>query len=82
MVSQVRRGTQVMELNEANCLSKWDDNGEWRRLHNRNLYLYLSPNIVRLIKFTRLRWPQLVARMEHDRRLSKMSTHKPQEGDF
>jgi hypothetical protein len=32
-------------------------NGEWRRLHNEGLYsLYRSPNIVRVIKFRRLRW--------------------------
>jgi hypothetical protein len=30
--------------------------GEWRRLHNKELYaLYSSPNIIRVIKSTRLR---------------------------
>jgi hypothetical protein len=38
--------------------------GEWRRLHNKELYaLYSSPNIIRVTKSRRLRWAGLVARM-------------------
>ena len=34
-----------------------DVNGEWRRFHNEELHsLYCSPNIVRVIKCTRLSW--------------------------
>jgi hypothetical protein len=38
--------------------------GEWRRLHNKELYaLYSLPNIIRAIKSRRLRWAGHVARM-------------------
>jgi hypothetical protein len=38
--------------------------GEWRRLHNKELYaLYSSPNIIREIKSRRLRWAGHVARI-------------------
>jgi hypothetical protein len=38
--------------------------GEWRRLHNEELNdPYSSPNIIRVIKWRRMRWPELVARM-------------------
>jgi len=39
--------------------------GEWRKLHNKELNdLYCSPNIVRVIKWRRMRWAGHVARME------------------
>jgi hypothetical protein len=38
--------------------------GEWRRLHNKELYaLYSSTNIIRVIKSRRMRWAGHVARM-------------------
>jgi hypothetical protein len=38
--------------------------GEWRRLHNKELYaLYSSPNIIRVIKSRKLRWARYVTRM-------------------
>jgi len=42
-----------------------DVTGEWRRLHNKELYaLYYSPNIIRLIISRWMRWAGHVARME------------------
>ena len=42
--------------------------GEWRRLHNELLNdLYCSPNIVRVIKWRRMRWAGHVARMGEER---------------
>jgi hypothetical protein len=38
--------------------------GEWRRLHNEELDdLYSSPNIIRVIKWRRMRWAGHIARM-------------------
>jgi hypothetical protein len=37
--------------------------GEWRRLHNKEIYaLYSSPDSIRVIKSRRLRWAGHVAR--------------------
>ena len=41
--------------------------------------LYCLPNIVRVIKFRRLRWAGHVARMEEDRSALKILTGKPTE---
>ena len=38
--------------------------GEWRKLHNDELNLYCSPNVVRANKSIRMRWAGHVARME------------------
>jgi hypothetical protein len=38
--------------------------GEWRKLHNEELYdLYSSPDIIRIIKVRNMRWAGHVARM-------------------
>jgi hypothetical protein len=48
--------------------------GEWRRLHNKELYaLYSSPNIIRVTKSRRLRWAGHVARMGEKRSAYRVS---------
>jgi len=42
--------------------------GEWRKLHNEELYdLYCSPNIVRVVKSRRIKWAGHVASMGENR---------------
>ena len=58
--------------------SKRDENGRWRRLHNEELNsLYRSPNVMRVIKFRRLRWTGHSARMKEDRIAFEILTDKP-----
>jgi len=53
--------------------------GEWRRLHNEELNdLYSSPNIVRVIKSRRMRWPGHVARMGEERGVYRVLVGKPE----
>ena len=69
MVSKTRIPRQIFR-------PKRDDNREWRRLHNEELQsLYRSLNIVRLIKFRRLRWVGWIARMEESKTF-KMLTER------
>jgi hypothetical protein len=43
---------------------KREEGGSWRKLHNDELHsLYSSPNIVRVIKSSRMMWARNVARM-------------------
>ena len=53
--------------------------GERRRLHNEELNdLYCSPNIVRVIKSSRLRWAGHVARMGEKRGVYRVLLGKPE----
>ena len=62
---------------------KRDENGEWRRLQNEELHsLYRSPNIVRVIKFRRLRCAGHVARMEEGKSNFKVLTGTLEERDL
>ena len=52
--------------------------GEWRRLHNEELNdLYCSPNIVRVMKWRRMRWVGHVARMVVERGVYRVLVGKP-----
>jgi hypothetical protein len=54
--------------------------GEWRRLHNEELYdLYSSPNIFRVIKSRRLRWARHVARIGESRSAYRVLVGKREE---
>ena len=56
--------------------------GEWRKLHNEELNdLYSLPNIVRVVKWRRMRWAGHVARMGEDRGVHRVLVGKPRERD-
>jgi hypothetical protein len=53
--------------------------GEWRKLHNEELHnLYSSPDIIRQIKSSQMRWVVHVARMGEERKLYKVLVGKPE----
>jgi hypothetical protein len=53
--------------------------GEWRRLHNKEVYaLYSSPNIIRVMKSRRLRWAGHVACMGVRRGAYRALVRKPE----
>jgi hypothetical protein len=53
--------------------------GEWRKLHNEELYnLYSSPDIIRQVKSRLMRWAGHVARMGEERRVYKVLVGKPE----
>jgi hypothetical protein len=52
--------------------------GDWRKLHNGELYnFYSSPNIIRQIKSRRMRWAGHAARMGEERGLYRVLVGKP-----
>ena len=53
--------------------------GEWRTVHNQELYaLYSSPAVIRVIKSRRLRWAGLVARLSESRGTCRVLVGKPE----
>jgi hypothetical protein len=53
--------------------------GEWRKLHNEELSdLYSLPNIVRVVKSSRMRWAGHVARMGEGRDVYRVLVGKPE----
>ena len=58
-------GSKIQKTYNVNSIMKM---GEWKRLHNDELYsFYSSHNILMVVKCRRLRWAQHVARMEEGR---------------
>jgi len=54
-------------------------NGEWRKLHNEELRdLYSLPNIVRVVKSSRMRWAGHVARMGERKGVHRVLVGKPE----
>jgi hypothetical protein len=53
--------------------------GEWRKLHGGELHnLYSSPDIIRQIQSSRMRWAGHVARMGEGRKLYRVLVGKPE----
>jgi hypothetical protein len=58
---------------------KWE--GGWRRLHNEELhYLYVSQNIIRVMKSRRMRWVWHIACMGEMRSAYNILVGKPEGG--
>jgi hypothetical protein len=56
-----------------------DVTGEWRKLHNEEIYnLYSSTDIIRQIKSRRMRWAGHVARMGEEKKLYRVLVGKPE----
>jgi hypothetical protein len=62
------------------CGLKRDEvTGEWRRLHNKELYaLYSLPNIIQMIKSRRMRWVGHVAHMGERKGAYRVLVGKPE----
>jgi hypothetical protein len=59
--------------------NRYEVTGEWRRLRNKELYgLYVSPNIIRVMKSRRLRWAGHVARKGERRGAYRALVRKPE----
>jgi hypothetical protein len=53
--------------------------GEWRKMHNEELRdLYSSPTIIGIIKLSRMRWADHVARMGEKRNAYSLLVGKPE----
>jgi hypothetical protein len=58
---------------------KREEDRSWRKLHNDELHnLYSSPNIVRVINSTRMRWAGHVARMGEGRGVYRILVGTPE----
>jgi hypothetical protein len=55
--------------------------GEWRKLHNEELHILYSSNIIRQTKSRRMRWAGHVARMERRGKCSRFWWESQKETD-
>jgi hypothetical protein len=67
-----------MGLRRIFGLKRDEVTGEWRTLHDELNDLYCSPNIVRVIKLSRIRWAGHVARMGKTRVVYRVLVGKPE----
>ena len=59
-------------------MPKRNENREWRTLHTEELNsLFCSPNMFRVIKYSKLRWSGLVAKMKENTGAFKISASNP-----
>jgi len=69
----------VLSLERPTVECRNEVTGDWRRLHNEELNdLYSSPNVVRVIKSTRMRWAGHVARMSEEKGVYRVLVGKPE----
>ena len=52
--------------------------GEWRKLHDEELYALFSSNIIPVFKYKRLRWTRNVASVAHRRGAYKVNVWRPE----
>jgi hypothetical protein len=52
--------------------------GEWTKLHNEELHILYSSNIIRQTKSRRMRWAEHVARMGEERNVYRVLMGKPE----
>jgi hypothetical protein len=58
---------------------KREEDGTWKKLHSNELHsLYSSPNTLRLIKSSRMRWAGHMARMEEGRGVKRVFVGRPE----
>jgi hypothetical protein len=84
LVSDIKGGTQtegVWERVLRRIFGRRRDEvtGEWRKLHNEELYeMYSSSDIIRIIKSRRVTWAGHVARMGEKRNAYRLLVGKPE----
>jgi hypothetical protein len=74
-------GLKVFEIRVLRKIfgPKMKEDGSWRKLYNDELHnLYISPNIVRVIKPRKMRWTGHVARMGERRGVYRVSVGRPE----